>query len=235
MLNPRLDTAALAAAFAARGRVQVRDILLPEAAGAVHDCLARQVPWSFSYRGAGEDVLLEPSRIAAMGADERMRIGQSIVERAARGEFSFGFMSFPMVRHYRAGEHRELILGQVVEALASPGFIGFARAVTGDAAIARVDAQATRYNPGHFLNVHDDAGYEGRERRCAYVLNLSRGWRAEWGGLLQFIDEAGNVAESFVPHFNSLSLFAVPAPHIVSYVAPYAGAPRLAITGWFTA
>lgn len=66
------------------------------------------------------------------------------------------------------------------------------------------------------------------------MLNFSRGWCAEWGGTLQFLDGEGDVVETFVPHFNSMSLFVVPTPHIVGYVAPYATAPRLSITGWFT-
>jgi SM-20-related protein len=233
VLNPDLDTAALAAEFARRGRVQVREILRADAAEAVHDCLAREVPWSFTYRLGEANVLKSPAQLAAMPREDKFRMGQAILDEAQRG-FSFGFMTFPMVRHYRAGEHRDLVLMRLLESLASPGFIGFARAVAGDARIGHVDAQATRYTAGHFLTLHDDADYEGEVRRCAYVLNLSRGWRAEWGGLLQFVAEDGSVAESFVPHFNSLSLFRVPAKHLVSYVAPYASAPRLSVTGWFT-
>jgi SM-20-related protein len=233
VLNPDLDTAALGAAFARHGRLQVRDILRAEDADRVHHCLAAEVPWSFTCRLGGANVLKSPQELAAMGHEEKVRMGQSILEAARRG-FSFGFMTYPMVRAYRAAEQPELFLHRVLEALASPEFIGFARAVTGDGAIGRVDAQATRYSAGHFLTAHDDADYEGEERRCAYVLNFSRGWCAEWGGLLQFIDGEGRVSESFVPHFNSMSLFRVPARHLVSYVAPYAGSPRLSITGWFT-
>ena len=38
--------------------------------------------------------------------------------------------------------------------------------------------------------------------------------------------------EAFTPAFNSLNVFKVPAQHAVSIVAPFAGAPRLSITGW---
>lgn len=233
MLNPDLDVPALAAAFARHGRLQVHDVLRADAAERVHDCLAREVPWNFTYRMGGRNVLKSPQELAAMGREEKLRMGQAILDEAQR-QFSFGFMTYPMVRAYRAGENPGLFLNRVLEALASPEFIGFARGVTGDDAIGHVDAQATRYSAGHFLTLHDDADYEGEERRCAYVLNFSRGWRAEWGGLLQFVDDEGSVAESFVPHFNSLSLFRVPTRHIVSYVAPYATGHRLSITGWFT-
>lgn len=64
------------------------------------------------------------------------------------------------------------------------------------------------------------------------MLNLSCAWNADWGGLLQFIDDDGRVLDSFLPRWNTLSLFAVPAGHAVSRVAPWAGQERLAITGW---
>jgi Rps23 Pro-64 3,4-dihydroxylase Tpa1-like proline 4-hydroxylase len=72
-------------------------------------------------------------------------------------------------------------------------------------------------------------------RRIAYVINLTRGWRPDWGGLLHFADDEGNVVDTFFPHFNSLSLFTVPQNHFVSYVAPYAQGKRSAVTGWLIA
>lgn len=56
--------------------------------------------------------------------------------------------------------------------------------------------------------------------------------QADWGGLLQFIDVDGQVLDTFLPRWNTLSLFAVPAGHAVSLVAPWARQDRLAITGW---
>ena len=110
----------------------------------------------------------------------------------------------------------------------------FIRDFTGDRELMMVGAQATRYLPGEFLRTHDDR-HEQEARRFAYVLNLSRDWEADWGGLLHFVDDAGGVSASYVPNFNSLSLFKVPARHHVGLVAPWARQPRLAITGWWHA
>jgi hypothetical protein len=46
------------------------------------------------------------------------------------------------------------------------------------------------------------------------------------------LDQDGHVSEGYTPAYNALNLFRVPQRHAVSYVAPFAGAPRLAITGW---
>ena len=113
-----------------------------------------------------------------------------------------------------------------------PGFLDFARQLTGDDRIAYVDAQATRYMPGHFLNGHDDRQEEAG-RLYAYVLNVSPVWRAEWGGLLMFLGDDGDVVETYVPEAGTLTVFRVPQAHMVSMVAPFAGAPRYSVTGWW--
>ena len=105
------------------------------------------------------------------------------------------------------------------------------RRIIGDDSIARVDGQATRYLGGHFLTAHDD-NVTGKNRVAAYVLSLTPAWRTEWGGLLQFHDNAGDVSGAFAPCFNALHLFRVPQLHSVTYVTPFAGAPRYSVTGW---
>ncbi len=107
------------------------------------------------------------------------------------------------------------------------------RELTGLSDISWADAQATLYRPGDFLTVHDDR-IGGHKRLAAYVLNMTPGWRADWGGVLQFLDPSGHVAEGYVPTFNALNLFKVPALHSVSQVALYGGL-RYSVTGWFHA
>ena len=76
------------------------------------------------------------------------------------------------------------------------------REVTGLDAIAWTDAQATLYRPGDFLTTHDDET-GGHKRLAAYVLNMTPGWRPDWGGILQFLDERGNIEEGYSPAFNA--------------------------------
>ena len=95
--------------------------------------------------------------------------------------------------------------------------------------IARADAQATCYRPGHFLTRHDDY-IDGR--LVAYVLNFTPAWNPDWGGMLLFTDERGHVEEGYVPAWNALNFLKVPQTHAVSLVAPFAGGLRYSITGW---
>jgi len=146
--------------------------------------------------------------------------------------FRFAYDSYMMVAAYKQQRDPGLLLHRVLELFNSPEYLELARELTGDSRIRRVNAQATRYRRGHFLRQHTDINT--REGRLyAYVLNLSRDWQADWGGLLQFVDVDGRVMDTFLPRWNSLSLFAVPANHVVSLVAPWARDDRLSITGWF--
>lgn len=230
MLSPILDPSTLAPMLAARGRLQIPGFLAEDSAALLHQCLAREVPWSLAYNEGGVPKTLSAEALRALDPAARAALARRIHAEAADG-YQFMYHSYMMVSAYLAGRDPQLPLHRVLEFLNSEAFLGFARALTGVAELKRANAQATCYLPGDFLKRHTDV-HSSEGRRFAYVINLTREWQADWGGQLQFLGEDGAVLESFLPRWNSLSLFAVPAPHCVSFVAPFARAPRLSITGW---
>lgn len=232
MINNDLDLPCLSAELAARGRIQIPEFLQADAAERLHACLANEVPWGLAERGAGDARVVRPAEQAAWGeAGYAARLAELAVQ--AKSGYAFAYDSYMMIEAYaQPALGQPPLLKFVVEFLNSPQFIAFARALSGDPSVRRVSAQATRYRPGHFLKRHTDA-HSGEGRRLAYVINLTRRWEADWGGQLQFLDREGRVLESFLPRFNALSLFRVPADHLVSLVAPWATEDRLAITGWW--
>ena len=230
MLNSALDPAALAQTLLARGRLQIADALLPEPAAALHACLVAEVPWSLAYVEGSHPKTLPAERLRSLTPTERTELVRQ-VHAEARDGYQFMYHSYMMVSAYLAGRDPQLPLHRVLEYLNSEAFLGFARTLTGVEALRRVDAQATCYLPGDFLKRHNDE-HASAGRRFAYVLNLTERWQADWGGLLQFLDQDGAVIDTFLPKWNTLSIFAVPALHCVSFVTPYAGVPRLSITGW---
>lgn len=233
MLNPDLDVARLAAHFGDHRRIQIDNALDTESANALVSCLENDVPWTTAYIGATGPRYLSRDEFKRLDTPQQQKLLRDINQRANR-DFQYLYDSYAMVPAYQEGRDPGLLLHQVLEYFNSPEYHNFARAVTGEAGIHRVDGQATRYLSGHFLKHHNDTS-GGEKRLVAYVLNLTRNWEAHWGGLLQFLNREGEVVDTFMPHFNSLSLFKVPAWHCVSYVAPFAQAPRYAITGWFRA
>lgn len=213
-----------------RGRTQVTDYLQPDAAATLQAHLRDEVPWTLAYRDGPTSRTLAHGEYAALGAEGEAALLQRCYAHATQG-YAFAYESYMMVRAYKEGRDPGLLLHRVLEFLNSPEYVAFARVLTGDAGIQKMNAQATRYRAGHFLRRHDD--YDAEEgRRYAYVLNLTAQWEADWGGQLQFLDAAGAVVDTLMPRYNTLSIFKVPAMHAVTLVAPWAREPRLAITGW---
>ena len=232
MINESLDVRHWRDELARRGRVQIESYLQPDAAGFLAKLLRDVVPWTLAYRRGGASKVMPHAELAALAPEAERELFAALA-REATGTYGFAYDSYMMVTAYKEGRDPDLPLHRVLEFFNSPDHLAFIRALTGLEALRRVNAQATRYRPGQFLKYHDDQDpTEGR--RYAYVLNLTERWEADWGGLLQFMDAQGRVVETLMPRYNTLSLFRVPAAHAVSLVAPWAQAPRLAITGWWT-
>lgn len=235
MINDTLDLDTWRSRLQAHGRVQIDNYLQPDAALRLRRCLVSEVPWTLALRDASGPRTIDHDRYAGMAADELARLldGAATVAPGISGDdaFRFAYDSYMMVTAYKQGRDPGLLLHRLLELFNTPQYIAFQRALTGDQRVRRINAQATRYRSGHFLRYHTDVD-SGEGRLYAYVLNLSQDWSADWGGLLQFIDNDGRVTDTFLPRWNTLSLFAVPAGHAVSLVAPWAAQDRLAITGW---
>ena len=233
MINSELDVRHWRDELARHGRTQVEAFLQPEAAAFLAELLRDGLSWTLAYRKDGVSRVLPHAELAALPPDAEQGLFASIAHEA-RGRYGFAYDSYMMVTAYKEGRDPGLPLHRVLEFFNAPEFLEFTRILTGDATLRRVSAQATRYRPGQFLKYHDDRE-DGEGRRFAYVVNLTGRWQADWGGLLQFLDGEGRVIETMMPRYNTLSLFKVPAGHAVSLVAPWAEAPRLAITGWWQA
>ena len=230
MLNPELNLTALADGFTQKRRVQIPNLLLPDVAERLYQCLEHEVPWGFAYIDGETSTILKADKLAAFTPTDWADLSAKVHERALH-KYQFAYSSYMMITAYKEQRDPGLLLHRVVEFINSPPFLDLIRTVTGVRNIIKADAQATRYIPGHFLKKHNDlVATQGRE--VAYVINLTKEWQADWGGLLQFMDEQGRITETFMPAFNSLSLFQVPMWHHVSYVPPYAARSRYAITGW---
>jgi len=70
-------------------------------------------------------------------------------------------------------------------------------------------------------------------RRATCAATTPGGWSPTWGGQLQFLDGRDRVTGSYIPRFNALSVFTVPAAHHVSQVTNFAPKGRVSLTGWY--
>lgn len=227
----RGDLALLAGEFHRRRRVQVPDLLAADAARGLYTQLAGRTQWARVTRIAGQHRTFDAAAMDALPPDKRAEFDGWVAAEARLG-FQYLYDRYPLHDLGRAGQLDNEVIRSVYLLIRSTAFIETARAITARPDIEFADGQLTRYRPGHFLTLHDDHA-EGLGRIAAYVLNLTPDWPADFGGQLQFADAGGQVAEAVAPRLNSLAVFEVPSPHLVSMVAPFASGARYALTGWF--
>ncbi|MBU2136278.1 MAG: 2OG-Fe(II) oxygenase [Alphaproteobacteria bacterium] len=234
VIDPVLNPAAMAPIFARTGRLHIPGFFKGDGARAVAAALASPaVPWLKSWRTLGHSIDSKLADFENLRPEDRAAFDAEMTQAAMRG-FCFRFDAWRVGDLVAEGRREGGALAPI-EAVAdfvnSKPFLDFVRTLTGDRRGTSADAMASRYRSGDFLSAHDDH-LTGKNRLFAYVLNFTPVWRPDWGGILNFIDNDGHIAEGYVPSFNALNIFAIPSAHAVSQVADYTSASRLSVTGW---
>ncbi|HJO64093.1 MAG TPA: 2OG-Fe(II) oxygenase family protein [Sphingomonas sanguinis] len=231
VLNRALDTDRLAQIFRAHGRIRIVDFL--ENPEILADHLAGRDDWLQVLNA--KDRIFELSRETRKGFshEKRTALNAAVYEDAKHG-FQFRFESLRVSDDCDVRAQVDDPLNRFAQWMGSAPVLEFLGRVTDMADLNFADAQATRFDAGDFLTGHDDK-VEGKYRRAAYVLGLTPQWRPEWGGLLMYHGPEGGEAVALPPAYNTLDIFAIPVPHSVSFVTPFAGASRISVTGWLRA
>lgn len=230
-LSPAHRPEAYAPVFRAHGRLHIPGILTPDAARGLLETIQGAQDWTRSiHLREGEDVDISVAELEQLSSEERADLERSLAE-SSTDSLQYIFDTIRISSEIRAGRPVAGPMQAVHDFINSPALLDFVARLTGMDGLAFADVMATRYLPGHFLTAHGDENPQER-RLFAYVLNLTPAWRADWGGVLMFLDDDGHVAEGYVPAFNALNIFSVPQTHAVSMVTRLARTPRLSITGW---
>jgi Rps23 Pro-64 3,4-dihydroxylase Tpa1-like proline 4-hydroxylase len=229
-LNPKLDRRALAVQFATTRRVQIADLLTPDAAEGLAAEMRNRQDWKQIVNSGGKVFDLDRATRAAMAPEQRDALDSAVYAGARRGfQHRYEAIRVPDERTERAQLNDPI--SRFAMWLSEGEAREFLRDIVGESGIAFADAQATAFAPGDFLTGHDD-DVQGKGRVAAYVFGLTAAWRVEWGGLLLFHGSDGNVDGGLTPRFNTLNIFAVPQMHSVSEVTRAAPYRRYSITGW---
>ena len=229
-LSTALDAEALARHFSEHGYASIPNILPGENAKRLQNALSGFTDWNLVFNDRGKHIDLSTAQVHSMQPQAAQQL-QSAIYAQASGEFQYLYNNYPIYDACRDGRNRDHVLHKFYEWLDTDEFLGFARSVTGYDDISYLDAQATKFGPGHFLSSHDDTA-EGKYRRAAYIFNFTQDWLPDWGGYLQLLDDDGHIRRGLRPMFNALNIIAVPQLHNVGFVSPFATASRLSITGW---
>ncbi len=238
-LNPNIDLAPLQAEFQRSRRVRIDNILSPDSAEYILENLMECTAWHLVYSDqTGSPVRLNSDELNELDQQAYSEIQSGLVERASNS-YQFIYKFFPIIDAIKTGLLPEAsMLYQAATFTNSGEFIKFARKLTATDSLVKFDPQASLYEGGHFLNVHDDTSdqrtpSDSSIRRYAVVFGFTKNWSANWGGQTSFYPSpASPIAESWTPGFNTMSIFEVPSLHGVNYVTPFAAKGRYSITGW---
>lgn len=146
----------------------------------------------------------------------------------AKDQFSYIFNRF------MNGTNMSFYEFSIRQLLNSKTFINKLNEITGLNLTKLTTLFASKYQPGNFLSPHSDRG----NGRLAFVINLTKNWKPQYGGNLHFLNESRTeIIDTIVPAFNNFVIFYVPEdkgiPHYVSHVVSGVKVNRYAITGWF--
>lgn len=238
-LNPKLDFAALKTEFQTRQKLRVENFFTEDSAEYILEHLKNSTTWHLVHSDKnGLPVRYDPEQLAALSQERFRDIEQQLHERA-RNSYQYMYKFFPIIDAIQAGTLSPTsMLFEMANFVNGTQFIGFARALTGSNTLVKVDPQASLYEPGHFLTMHDDSNYQRTandtsSRRYAVVFGFTKDWSPNWGGQTSFYEQADSIAsQSWKPGFNVLTIFKVPVLHNVNYVTPFAAKGRYSITGW---
>jgi len=209
----------------------VRKILDPASADYIFEEINTRVPWHLLFNEGAEHHSIPPAKYGSLSHEEAVGVHRFAINGAREG-FQFLYEGYPLYDNVSKGVNPDFPLNAFHNFLQGKEIRNFIKAVAGISVPFHAYSQITAFGPGHFLNYHTDRN-DAEKRLLAYVFNFTKGWKADWGGALHFLDADGKIEKTLNPGFNSLSIFSVPRDHFVHHVAPFAKRKRYAISGWF--
>jgi len=229
-LNPALNPADFATAYAEHAFTQIPEIFERDLAKAVTEAM-RQIPWKLCYHDPEQGtVQLSQEQIQSIGQQGMAERMQKVMALAMRNH-GYCYNTFHLTRG--SSDLADHPIHQLTDFLNGEEFLNFGAQVIDQAGLTQVDAHATLYTRGSFLTRHVDDGLN-RERRAAFTLSFCENWQTDWGGLLMFLNkQTTDVTSAWLPRFNTLTVFDGLRVHSVSPVSAFAGAGRYSIAGWY--
>ena len=219
------DMSMLKETFSKNKRLKINNFLLTAFANSLYKGAVSEKNWVLST-GINKNKY-EKSDITQFDKINRIQL-KNVSEAFGKDEFAYGF--------YRTMNNNtpNYIEYTVRKVIGSDEFIKMLNEITELGLTKLTTLFMSKYKSGNFLSPHSDKG----NGRLAFVVNLSKFWKPQYGGALHFLnDERTEVIDTFVPDFNNLVIFYVPEPngipHFVSHVCPNVKPSRYAITGWF--
>ena len=230
LLNKDINPEEFASTLQEKGRVQIKNIFSDKTADHLYNLIKQNKTWYLAYNEGDqyyESILQEFEKMPAHLKQQFM----NNIYRRARTSFQYLFQQYYITQAVEKGEEKGHPLHVMHDFVNADPFMSFMKKLTGEDNIRFIESFVSSYGPGHFLTDHDDT-HDKNDRVVAYTIGMTKNWKKDWGGHLAFFDDDGNIKQALMPSFNTLSVFLIPQPHAVQFVAPFAQMNRVSFLGW---
>ena len=230
IINSNIDIEKCKEEFLATGSVFIRDFFIPEYAEILHNFFNHRMPNDWWYSASTGHNGVEYVRNYELSRELILSKRKDANQKMYEGNYSYSFLR-TMGDHANSCYCEECNLRNL---LISTEILKFLSEVSDQTMINSSELFASKYEEGCFLSPHHDL----KNGDIGFVLQLTKGWLPQWGGLLHFMtDDRSKVTTTEIPTFNTLTLFHLPDQsgkwHYVSHVNPGVKSSRIAYTGWF--
>ena len=229
-LAKQKNKAQLAEQYQQQGFVKVSNALSESTLSIIHEFINKQAQWNLALNHHGKHQDFNNLEVAKWSKDKKQQLEDVVFAQASDG-FQYLYEAIPIYDIFNQNLLPDHFFNDIVRFLNTEATLDFFREILAAPQITFMDAQLTRFSAGHFLNTHND-DVSDKNRVAALVINLTKQWRADWGGALHLLDKEQQIVQSFLPSFNEINIFKIPRDHYVGYVSPFATGKRLAITCW---
>jgi len=152
-LNAKLDPAPFARTYAEKRCVQIPDFFDAESAAAL-EAVISSLPWRLLMQDeATKNLVLTREQMTALAPERRRALEEGMKRRAADGVGHL-YLVYPMIEAALEGYDPGHPIHALTEFLNSRPMIEFARELIRLPAVSKLDAHASCYLPGHYLNRH---------------------------------------------------------------------------------
>lgn len=226
-LNGALKTRALAKEYKKTGRVRVIDALERKSADNLSSTIEQMAIWSKVYL-VGDDEQRVTSTQEQSKTNRRLREAVERIYLQARDQYQY--LRYECLTSTIPNAKDPKALKDADKFFKSDEFRDFLRAIAGVKDGELENVQARWLNREQFMS---DSGLAKKLADCKlwFSMDVTRKWRPQWGGNLEFLDGDGAIEEIWSPLFNSLNIYTGGTRHSISYVTPYHDAFCLSICG----
>lgn len=215
--------------YAENGWVSIEDLFTQEFAEETYAAITSQPNWEIATLIKGKPFIAGVHEFYRQPANVRRNFMNEIQSYALKNKFQYHYEFMRLIGH----EQVNIPALKKLQSVMKTEVRKYLSEVTSRPDTSMLDAQLTRFTAGHFLKTHCDTGEHGSDKRhTAYVVGFTRDWEPDYGGLLQMMNQEGEITQTLIPKFNTVNMFKVPTDHFVSPVANYCTHFRISITGW---